>query len=47
MAMAAMNMVSEGGVGGKLSFKKMSAEGSPVYKYFARKPPFLGPDDQS
>ncbi len=27
MAMAAMNMVSAGGFGGKLSFKKISAEG--------------------
>jgi hypothetical protein len=44
MVMAAMNMVSAGGFGGKVS-SKMSAGGSPVY--FARKPTFLGPDDQS
>jgi hypothetical protein len=45
--MAAMNKGSTGGFsGGKLSFKKIYVRrGLPLY--FARKPPSLGPDDQS
>jgi hypothetical protein len=35
--------VHRGALGGKLSFKNMSA-GSPLY--FARKPPFLGPESR-
>jgi hypothetical protein len=44
MAMAAMNMVSGGGFRGVSFNLKRCPQGSPLY--FARKPPFLGPDDQ-
>ncbi len=44
--MAAMNMVSAGGfLGGKLSFKKMSAGGRLCI--LQEDPPFLRPNDQS
>ncbi len=43
--MAAMNMVFAGGLRGYAFIQEDVRRGSPLY--FARKPPFLGPDDQS
>ncbi len=45
MAMAAMNMVSAGGFRGQAFIEEDVRRGSPLY--FDRKPPSLGPDDQS
>ncbi len=46
MAMAAINMVSAGGFSGvSFHLRRCPQGGSPLY--FARKPSFLGPDDQS